>query len=171
MNIKKLAIILLLLLACAAGLSIGSARQRWEYPLPKPPRFRLIPTTDPNNNWDDANDVYTINGRLDVIDVNMSGGMIINRTSVTSSPYTVLASDNHISVTTSTTAITLNLLAIVNGRVHHIKDQDGNAAGKNITVTPNGAETVEQAASLTINTNFASVTIVGNSTTSNWEIQ
>jgi len=171
MNIKKAAVILILIAACAAGVAVGTRRQRWVYPLPEGTRFRFVPTTDPNNWWDDANDVYTINGRLDVVDVNMSGGMIINRTSVTSSPYTVLATDNHISVTTSTTAITLNLLAIVDGRIHHIKDQDGNAAGKNITVTPDGAETIENAAELTMRVNGASITIVGNSTTSNWEVQ
>lgn len=100
-----------------------------------------------------------------------TGGRIISRTSVTSTPYTVLATDNHISVTTASTAITLNLPAIIDGTIYHIKDQDENASGKNITISPNGAETIENAASLTMNTNGASITIVGNSTTSNWEIQ
>jgi hypothetical protein len=103
--------------------------------------------------------------------VKTSAGRIINRTSVTSSPYTVLASDEHISVTTASTAITLNLPAIIDGTIYHIKDQDENSGGKNITVSPDGSDTVENAASLTINTNGASVTLVGNSTTSNWEIQ
>lgn len=98
-------------------------------------------------------------------------GRIINRTSVTSSPYTVLASDEHISVTTASVAITLNLPAIINGTIYHFKDQDGNSTGNNITLSPNGAETIENAASLVINTKGASITLVGNSTTSNWEIQ
>lgn len=98
-------------------------------------------------------------------------GRIINRTSVTTTPYTVLASDHHISVTTASTAITLNLPAIIDGTEYHVKDQDENAAGKNITVSPDGSDTVENAASLVINTNGASVTLVGNSTTNNWEIQ
>jgi hypothetical protein len=101
----------------------------------------------------------------------INGGRIISRTSVTSSPYTVLASDEHISITTASTAITLNLPAIIDGAIYHIKDQDENSAGKNITVSPDGSDTVENAASLTINTNGASVTLVGNLTTSNWEIQ
>lgn len=103
--------------------------------------------------------------------VKTSAGRIINRTSVTSTPYTILATDEHISVTTVSVAITLDLPAIIDGALYHIKDQDGNASGKNITVSPNGAQTIEQAASLTIRNDFASVTLIGNSTTSNWEIQ
>lgn len=103
--------------------------------------------------------------------VKTSAGRIINRTSVTSTPYTVLASDEHISVTTASVAITLNLPAIIDGTIYHFKDQDENSAGNNITLSPNGAETIENFASLTINTNGGSVTLVGNSTTSNWEIQ
>jgi hypothetical protein len=98
-------------------------------------------------------------------------GLKTNRTSVTSSPYTILSTDDHISVTTASVAITTNLPAIVDGKIYHIKDQDGNAAGNNITVSPAGGDTVENAASLTISTNYASVTLIGNSTTNNWEIQ
>ncbi|KKK46944.1 hypothetical protein LCGC14_3160210, partial [marine sediment metagenome] len=57
-----------------------------------------------------------------------TGGMVINRTSVTSSPYNVLVTDFHISITTASVAITLNLPAIVDGTIYHFKDQDENAA-------------------------------------------
>jgi hypothetical protein len=98
-------------------------------------------------------------------------GLKIKRTSVTSSPYTVLSTDDHISITTASVAITVNLPAIVNGKIYHIKDQDGNAAGNNITVSPDGSDTIENAASLTISTNGVCITLIGNSTTNNWEIQ
>ena len=99
------------------------------------------------------------------------GGRVINRTSVTSSPHTVLAAAYHHSITTASVAITLNLPAIIDGTIYHFKDQDENSSGNNITLSPNGADTIENAASLTIVNNGASVTLVGNSTTNNWEIQ
>ena len=103
--------------------------------------------------------------------VKNTGGRITKRTSVTSSPYNILVSDNHISVTTTSVAITLNLPAIVDGTVYHIKDQDENAFGNNITITPDGSDTIENAASLVISANGTCITIIGNSTTNNWEIQ
>jgi len=122
---------------------------------------------------DQSGNVEQITGNLTLTVGSLitGGGRIINRTSVSSSPYAVLASDHHISVTTASVAITLNLPAIVDGTEYHIKDQDGNSAGKNITVSPNGSDTIENAASLVINTNGASITLVGNSTTTNWEVQ
>lgn len=113
----------------------------------------------------DSGGIQTFNGAAAI------NGLRIKRTSITSSPYTVLATDDHISLTTVSTAITLNLPAIIDGAVYHFKDQDENASGNNITLSPNGAETIENAASLVITNNGASVTLVGNSTTSNWEIQ
>ncbi len=98
-------------------------------------------------------------------------GKIINRTSVTTSPYNILESDHHLSVTTSSIAITLNLPIIVDGTIYHIKDQDEQSSARNITVNPNGSNTIENASSLTIKVNGASITMVGNSTTNNWEIQ
>jgi len=100
-----------------------------------------------------------------------TGGRIKSRTTVTGSPYTVLATDEHISVTTASTAITLNLPAIVNGTIYHIKDQDENSSGENITVSPDGSDTIENAASLVISADGTCITIIGNSTTNNWEIQ
>lgn len=110
-------------------------------------------------------------------DVNISGilktlsGKIINRTSVTTTPYAIKASDHHLSITTSSVAITLNLPVIVDGTIYHIKDQDEQSSARNITVNPNGSDTIENASSLTIKVNGAAITIVGNSTTNNWEIQ
>lgn len=98
-------------------------------------------------------------------------GKIINRTSVTTSPYNVSELDHHLSVTTSSIAITLNLPIIVDGTIYHIKDQDEQSSARNITVTPNGSNTIENASNLTIKVNGASITIVGNSATNNWEIQ
>lgn len=114
---------------------------------------------------------YPINGDLTVLGVTTSTGRKISKTSVTSSPYTILSSDEHLSVTTASTAITLNLPSIIDGTVYHIKDQDENSEGKNITISPDTGETIENASNLIINTNGASVTIIGNINTNNWEIQ
>ena len=108
----------------------------------------------------------TINGILKTL-----SGKIINRTSVTTMPYTILSSDEHLSVTTSSIAITLNLPVIVDGTIYHIKDQDEQSSARNITVNPNGSDTIENASSLTMKVNGASITIIGNSATNNWEIQ
>ena len=104
----------------------------------------------------EANDIYL---RLDGSNAK---GRIENRTSVTTTPYTVEKSDHHLSITTSSIAITLNLPSIIDGTVYHIKDQNENSEGKNITISPDTGETIENASNLIINTNGASVTIIGN---------
>ena len=67
--------------------------------------------------------------------------------------------------------IILNLPAIVDGTIYHIKDQDEQSSARNITVNTNGSDTIENASSLTIKVNGSSITIIGNSATNNWEIQ
>ena len=62
----------------------------------------------------EANDIYL---RLDGSNAK---GRIENRTSVTTTPYIVEKSDHHLSITTSSIAITLNLPSIVDGTVYHI---------------------------------------------------
>jgi len=66
---KKL-IPLLLIFAILAGIAMANLGERRIYPLPSGIRYRFTGSRDPNNFWDDMNDVYTIHGLLEVDDIN-----------------------------------------------------------------------------------------------------
>lgn len=72
------------------------------------------------------------------------------------SPYTVLPTDTVLYVDTAGGAITINLQAAAsrNGVPLSIKDVTGHANANNITITPNGAETIDTLAMLPINADF-----------------
>ncbi len=72
------------------------------------------------------------------------------------SPYTVLATDTYLEVDTAGGAITINLqaAALRGGKPLGIKDVTGHAAANNITIVPNGAETIDGAATLVITADF-----------------
>lgn len=92
---------------------------------------------------------------------------------ITGSSATLQASSTFVvSNPSSDTAVTLTLLP---GDSHDtgvviIKDAKGAAATRNITINPDGSETIDGAASLVLSTNNASVTLVWDSTTSDWLI-
>jgi len=86
------------------------------------------------------------------------------------SPYTVLAADVQLNVLSTTGAVTLNLPAGVDGKTYTIKDEDGDAGTNTITITPDGAETIEGAANLTLLHNFDSVTLYYDATTHDWKV-
>jgi hypothetical protein len=99
------------------------------------------------------------------------GSPEVTRTAVSSSPYAVAARDCLLSVSTAA-ARTINLPAASGKqRLLVIKDAVGaGAAVNNITVTPNGGDTIDQvAASLTVNTTRAAVRLYSDGT-SNWEV-
>lgn len=78
------------------------------------------------------------------------------------SPYTVLSTDHNILIRqTAPGAIQILLPAVVVGRSLIIKDALGDAAGNNITVTPNGAEKIDGAGSYVISANYGSVELLG----------
>ncbi len=82
------------------------------------------------------------------------------------SPYTVLASDEYISVDCSGGVVTL---VFPNSPTFKqtwiVKDRTGNATASNITITTPGATvTFDGSTSYVINSNFASVQILANST-------
>jgi hypothetical protein len=93
----------------------------------------------------------------------------INTTSVNdaASPYAVTADDYYIGVTGAGGGVTLNLPVGTAGRVLIIKSEANQTS--NITITPNGVETIENAASYTIlAATDGSVTLVFRGT--NWNV-
>lgn len=80
------------------------------------------------------------------------------------SDYTATSSDQLILVNSTGGAVTINLPAAAGaaGAVYHIKKTD--ASGNNVIVDPNGAETVDGAATSTMNTQYQKVTVVSTGT-------
>lgn len=107
--------------------------------------------------------------------IKTSGGLVTNITEVTTSTYTVLSTDYHISIqytATGTQTATLSALSAANhGQVYHFKDADYNANANNITIATTGADTIDESATAVIINSGACVTVIGNNTTKNWEIQ
>ena len=87
-----------------------------------------------------------------------------------SSPYTVLSTDQYISVDSSGGAVTVRCPnTTTTGRVIIIKDRLGNAATNNITVTtPGGTVTFDGSTSYVINVNRQSINVIFNGT--NYEV-
>jgi hypothetical protein len=87
---------------------------------------------------------------------------------------TVAATDHFIGVDCSAAGKAVNLPAAATagaGRVLIIKDQSGNAGANNITITPNGAEKIDEAATHVISSNYGSVTLVCTGTAGNeWAV-
>lgn len=109
-----------------------------------------------------SNDLYYRNGSGTSVQITSGGALaatgsgVVTYSGVTTTPFAVQSSDAQkiLGVNTST-AKTLNLPAATNVVWIGIKDVSGTAATNNITVTPNGSDTIDGAASLTINENFA----------------
>ena len=89
-----------------------------------------------------------------------------NYTNVSTSPYTVLSTDQYLSVDTSSIPITLNFPnAPTFKREWVIKDRTGNAAANNITITtPGGTVTFDGSTTYLINSNYGSVNLIANAT-------
>jgi hypothetical protein len=95
-----------------------------------------------------------------------------NITTVSTATYDLLLSDDILHVTrtaTGTCAIDLKTAQVIKGREITIKDASLNAGTYNITVTTEGAETIDGAASLTINGDGDSYTLYCDGT--NWFIK
>ena len=115
--------------------------------------------------------VVKVGTGIDVTDgvISVTPNGIINVTSVTDaqSPYTVTANDYYIGATGAGASITINLPVGSNGRVLIIKSEAGQTS--NITIVPNGAQTIENAASYTIlAVTDGSITLVFRNT--NWNV-
>ena len=99
----------------------------------------------------------------------IDGALFLPITAVAAATYNQLLTDSILSVTyTATGACTIDLKTAqtTNGRVIVIKDAGGLAATNNITITTEGSQLIDGAATKVINTNYGSVTLYCNG--SNW---
>lgn len=83
-----------------------------------------------------------------------------------------LTGSEHNSIENNGAATTVNLPAMGfddHGRRYHLKDADGTAATFNITIVPNGTDTIDNQASLVMSTDNQSISVVWNDNTNNWE--
>lgn len=110
--------------------------------------------------------VFTSNGVSAQPSFQTLGLQVLGITAVNTSPYVVLSTDGFISVDSSGGAITIQLPnAPATGRTFTIKDQTGNAASNNISVTTvGGAVTIDGLTTYTINANYQSINVVFNGT-------
>lgn len=87
----------------------------------------------------------------------------------TTTPDTVLATDSIVSYQLAAPGpIAVALPAGITGTVYYLKDGTGDSATNPITITPNGAETIDDAATAIINTNYGALTLAY--TGAKWEI-
>jgi hypothetical protein len=104
----------------------------------------------------------------------LDAGLVLQTTATSSTPYAVLATDHVILIDCSGGAKTVNLQAAATagtGRRIVVKDQSGNSGANNITVTPNGTEKIDEAATAVIASNYGSLTLVCGGTAGNeWSI-
>tara|TARA_R100000008_G_scaffold32332_1_gene18079 strand:+ start:1049 stop:2455 length:1407 start_codon:yes stop_codon:yes gene_type:complete len=102
----------------------------------------------------------------------IQAGLAIDTIAVSAASTTIANSDPRIVYLcdTSSNAVTINLPAASDssGRILYFKDKGGNAgtAARAITIDPNASETIDGAATLDINTDYGSVTIICDG--SNW---
>ena len=94
------------------------------------------------------------------------GTLTLNYTAVTTSPYVVGSTDTFLGVTTTTTAITVELPnAPATGRVYIVKDATGFGAVHNITVTTvGGTVLIDESATFIMNSSSESTQFLFNGT-------
>lgn len=102
----------------------------------------------------------------------LNGGQTAKVTTVAAATYNLLETDYILNVTYTGTGAVTNLQLMteqtVAGRVIRIKDAGGNAGTNNITITTEGAQTIDGAATLILNTNYQAVDLYCDG--SNWFI-
>ena len=115
-----------------------------------------------------ASEGLTVDGTLTIQD-----GQIVKITTINAATYDLLTTDYILNVTYTTTgsvtSLTLPTAQVEAGRIVYIKDAGGNSATYPIIVDTQGAETIDGAATITINSNYGGVGIYCDGT--NWFIR
>lgn len=112
-------------------------------------------------------DGYSTSGSGNTITITVSNPLYtITNINFAMSPYTVLSTDQYISVDTSGGAVTINLPnSTLNGRVVTVKDATGDANTNNITMTtPGGVVLIDGSTTYVLNDEYDSVRFIWNST-------
>jgi len=140
----------------------------------------LTGSSNANSIYTVAGNLYYTNGSGSSVQLTDGGAPVSVPASASSFEVTLVTSDVVITnsdsfvyliVDTSTTrSITLPLASGVSaGRIYIIKDQSGNAEANNITVNIQGTDTIDGQSSYVINSNNASITLVGDGAV-NWYV-
>ena len=124
------------------------------------------PSTNLSVYVDGSNDLYYKNNSGTSVQLTngssiaASGSGVITYSEITTSPYSVVTGDaQKVLGVNTTTAKTLNLPAATNVMAFWVKDINGQADSNNITITPNGSDTIDGGAggaSLTMNEEYSS---------------
>lgn len=123
-----------------------------------------------------SNDLYYKNGSGTAVQITSgsavasSGSGVITYSAVTTTPYAVSTGDAQkvLGVNTST-AKTLNLPAASNVMFIQIKDITGTASSNNITINPNGSDTIEGLSSFVMNEDYSARSLMSDGS-SKWYI-
>jgi hypothetical protein len=107
-----------------------------------------------------------VSSTLSAAGMTNTGYVVSKYVTAGASPYSALATDYYISVSTASAVATVRLPdAPTTGRVFVIKDKSGNATTYNITVTTvGGAVTIDGSTSFTIDANYGSISVIFNGT-------
>jgi hypothetical protein len=97
---------------------------------------------------------------------------LLSATAITDadSPYTVLADDTLVECDVSGGIIGITLPAGIDGQTYMFKDTEGSAGTNNITITPDGTETIEGAATYVLNIDYSGVQMYYDETSADWKI-
>lgn len=97
---------------------------------------------------------------------------LVDKTAITDadSPYTVTEDDKLVEGDASGGPIAVTLPAGVDGQVYTFKDGEGSAAANNITITPDGTETIQGAGSYVIDTDWGFVQMYYDAASTDWKI-
>ena len=115
-------------------------------------------TGDPQLGWDESDDDFTLSKGIDVTGTVETDGFI-GATVAKSGAYTATATDYAIICDATSAAFTITLPAAAShtGRVYHIKKID--ATGNAVTVDGNSSETIDDATTATLASQYDAVTI------------